>query len=241
MINELIDLKLINVLEEILPKDFQIVIRNNKIVYFEKVETERVISIGLGDLSWNTCLYGPQDFISFYAIENILSKKRNIYENVTIRTRNHSLIFNLQYENGISGIHNFFPLELTNDQNIEKFKELVKAYIVQYSYPFFDYWTDWRLFLPFIETDDIGYVANTVFAGYGMKKKMIIWKLCNHPKYDVFVNERLLIYDKFMAESPNDISLKKEYNELLTFLKKLEKIKPMYEWDDKYLIAKPLG
>jgi hypothetical protein len=240
MTNELIDLKLLNVLEEILPNGFQIIIKNNKIVYFEKAETERLISIGLGDLSYNTCQYGPQDFISFYAIENVLSKKRNLDESLTIRTRNHSLIFNLQFENGISGIHNFFPLKLTNDENIVKFKELVKAYIVQYSNPFFEYWSDWRLFLPFIENATLTGLHD-YFAGYAIEKKLIIWKLCHHPKFEQYKEERKGVYENHLSQNPNDKVLQKEYKELMNLLNKLDKIKPLYDWDDKYLIAKPLG
>ncbi len=240
MYREYISDKIINALEEIVPEGFKILISRG-FVSFDKHESYRVISISLGDLSRDSCSYGPQDFISFYEIENILSpkflKSKDKNDGVTIRTREYQLMFDI--ENPDDYFKNF-PLELTNDQNIEKFKELVKAYIVQYSYPFFDYWTDWRLFLPFIENATLTGLHDC-FAGYAIEKKLIIWKLCSHPKFELYKQERKEAYENYLSQNANDKDRLKEYKDLMNLLNKLEKIKPMYEWDDKYLIAKQLG
>jgi hypothetical protein len=177
-----------------------------------------------------------QSYISFFDIDSIIEPKflktRNVFDSYTLRSRNHGLIFNK--EEG-KGINEHFPIELINKEAFDNAKQLIQNYIDTYPKPFFDYWTDIRCFLPFIETDDIRYVANTVFAGYGMKKKMIIWKLCNHPKYEAFKSERVQIYEKSIEKAPNDKGLQQEFKDLLKFLKRLNATPPLYDWDDSYL------
>jgi hypothetical protein len=68
-----------------------------------------------------------------------------------------------------------------------------------------------------------------------MKKKMIIWKLCNHPRYEEFKNARVQVYENSILNAPNDKGLQQEFKDLLKFLKRLDATPLLYDWDNSYL------
>ena len=212
---------------------------------YSKKNKNQYLFIGLGNIGKKYFdekyrFEGMDASIAFVDVETILHGKFSHEvekRTATLTTQNHCLIFN--EVQGV-GIYEHLPLVLDREEDIGKATSLIKKFMQEYAEPFFDYWTDIRCFLTFIETEDLLYINMNVFAGYGMKKKMIIWKLCNHPRYEAFKKERVQVYEQSILKSPNDKGKQIEFKELLSFLKRLDTTKPLYEWDDSYLIAKPL-
>ena len=129
------------------------------------------------------------------------------------------------------------PISLDTEASVDKACEFIQQYIEQEAIRFFNYWQDIRDFLPFLETKDNGFIAD-LFSKDGFYKKVIIWKLYSHPGYDELVKEMLDIFEQELKESPKDKFLKKDYDKYIKILKTLENTKPLYSWDDSYLIQK---
>ena len=233
--------ELISFLEDLTPMGFKLVTLHDGTVRFDKVETNRIVSIGLG-IVMKKILHPDyiQSYISFFDIDGLIEpkllKSLNIFDSYTLRSRNHGLIFNLEEGKGINEI---LPIELVNEEAFIQAKQLIQTYINTYPKPFFDYWTDIRCFLPFIETAD-GRKLNDYFTGYPTERKMIIWHLCNHPKSKEFTNETLKSWEEYSEANPNDAIFKRWTKNMQRIVKVLSKTPPLYEWDDSYLIAKKL-
>jgi hypothetical protein len=236
------EIKILKLLENILPEGFEIYNNFRNGIRLDKKQERRIISIGLGDLLNKAQLTDSiQCFISFYDIESILNpnflKTKDIEDGLTIRTRQHRLIFNLKND---EEIYDFLPLKLHTDESLIFAEKLIKKYIQDYAEPFFNYWNDIRCFLSFIENATLTGLHD-YFAGYAIEKKLIIWHLCSHPKFNLYSKERRYAYENYLKDNPNDNARQKEYKELLKLLKRLEKISPLYKWDESYLISKPFS
>lgn len=225
---------IIECIEKVIPNGYQIQINKGTYLNFVKVENDRIIVIGFGSIITGI-FKGVRADISFISVESIIhkefAKKLDTNYGVTIHTRQHGLIFNKTIG---EEVYNHLPIPLETEADLARACELVQTFIQQDTLPFFNYWQDIRDFLPFLETDDLRYVANTVFAGYGPEKKLVIWKLCNHPRYEEhakFMYER--IKEGLKAEPKNE-----SYKGLIKLIEKLEKVKPIYDWDDSYLVKK---
>ncbi|WP_405398984.1 hypothetical protein [Maribacter sp. Asnod2-G09] len=132
---------------------------------------------------------------------------------------------------------NQLPISLVDEEGVEKACELLKQYITQKAIPFFNYWQDIRDFIPFLETDDPIFIQD-IFCGDGVEKKVIIWKLCNHPKYQNYVQVLIQSYVDYLEENPNDKWAIKDFKKIKDIVKRLEKTEPLYTWDERYLIKK---
>ena len=75
--------------------------------------------------------------------------------------------------------------------------------------------------------------------GKGENRKLIIWKLCNHPKYEFLQNEIFKSYEDYLKSNPNDNYEKRAFKEFKNIVKRLEKTSPLYDWDENYLEPKP--
>ncbi len=77
------------------------------------------------------------------------------------------------------------PIIFKTESDIDKGIAYVKSYIKEFAEDYFAYWNDIRAFLPFLESKNVRYL-NDLLVGKGIERKLIIWKLCNHPNYDFF-------------------------------------------------------
>ena len=172
-------------------------------------------------------------FVAFFSVESIIRpafiKDRNIDSNVTTSLREHKYLTNSSFCN----VYDNLPLTIDSDAALERARVLIRQFIEQDALPFFSYWSDIRRFLPYLETEDIVVVANDVFYNEGMEKKLIVWWLCGHPNYDKFKRERLAVYEDEMETL--EAYDQRCYKSLLTAIKRLEKVKPLYEWDSSWL------
>lgn len=230
---------ILNNLEKLLPAGFQIEVTGNKYVNFNKIDNGRILVIGFGDII-NGDFVGLSANISFINVESIIHstfEKNPHYNNgVTLNTRNHGLIFNKTIG---EGVYDQLPISLDTVVDLKRACELIQKFINQDAFPFFNYWQDIRDFLPFIETEDNSQVDD-IFYGYGFYKKVVIWKLCSHRNFELLTKNMLNIFEKELKYSHGDTFLIKDFNHYNNILKCLEKVKPIYDWDENYLIKKPL-
>lgn len=174
--------------------------------------------------------------IEFKEIEIILDTKYKIgLGNSTINININKHLFNHTVGEGIL---DKLPIAIDTEEGINSACQLIQQYIEQEATPFFNYWQDIRDFLPFLETDEIS-ILSDMFSGDALFKKIIIWKLCSHPQYSEFTTKKTAALTQRLNDIPNDKFFKNSYNKYLKILKTLEKTKPLYEWDDAYLIQKP--
>jgi hypothetical protein len=54
----------------------------------------------------------------------------------------------------------------------------------------------------------------------------------------VFTTELIESYIDYLKQNPSDPWSKKDFKRLQSLLKRLEAVKPLYEWSDSYLIPK---
>ncbi|OOV29854.1 hypothetical protein BXU11_08320 [Flavobacterium sp. LM5] len=220
--------------EGISPEGFNVVISKENYISLEKINNTILNKIYCGNLN-AFFLTNISSSIIFFEIENILNNKYELGQNnPTIDILGNKFPFKHDYQEILSQL----PISLDTEAGIDKACQLIQEYIEQEAIPFFNYWQDIRDFLPFLETKDNGFIAD-LFSGDGFYKKVIIWKLCSHPCYYNLIEEMLGIFKLELEETPNDKLLKKDYDKYLKIIKTLEKTKPLYEWDEKYLIQKP--
>jgi hypothetical protein len=197
----------------------------------------RILYYTLGDLK-KQGLTGIGCGISIKCLEEIIHPlfKESPHYNIgdTIGLREYSLIFN---KNIGEGVYEYLPISLDTEENVEMACSLIYKFINQDAEPFFNYWKDIRDFLPFLETDDSMQI-HSYFSGYGMEKKIVIWYLCNHPNFTKFIKDLIDSYIQYLNENPSDPWSKKDFKRLQSLLKRLEAVKPLYEWSDSYLIPK---
>ena len=101
-------------------------------------------------------------------------------------------------------------------------------YIENVAEPFFEKWSDLRVLNDFIET--IPQRQITKYLGMSATfKKILIYKLCNNPKYK---DEFERVYNKFTKryqENPNGDRSYKQWNDAVILLKEaLDNVEPIY-------------
>lgn len=219
--------------KKILPNNFSVKLIED--IYLKCfLENEKIIKgIFLGSID-DLSITNIVASINFKEIENILSSKEDQFSITTINININKHLFNHKVGEDILSQ---LPISLDTEASVDKACEFIQQYIEQEAIPFFNYWQDIRDFLPFLETKDNGFIAD-LFSKDGFYKKVIIWKLCSHPGYDELVKKMLDIFEQELKESPKDKFLKKDYDKYIKILKTLENTKPLYSWDDSYLIQK---
>lgn len=114
----------------------------------------------------------------------------------------------------------------------------MELYITQDAIPFFDYWTDIRVFLPHIEGPYYDRRITQLLSNWALTK-LYIWYNTSHPEYDDFF-EFLIARKKSRIQNEPDRKeeLEKALNEILDLDLQLRKSPPLYDWDPAYLIKK---
>lgn len=215
------------------PSSFQFQKDSNGYCRYFKDDENLQLVVGLGSFLLGE-FKGIRASIYFNQIEKILDNNCKIGEtNPTIDINVNKHLFNSSVGKGII---DQLPISLANEEGIDKACELIKQYITQNAIPFFNYWQDIRDFLPFLETTQIP--LHNLFTGDPLLKKIIIWRLCSHPKYDILIEEKSNLLLKASLAKTKDKMFQKNYKKYLNLIKILENTKPLYEWDDTYLIKK---
>ena len=229
--------KIIESLTSVLPRGFEIISQFPLLVLCKKSDNGNFQEIVLADLE-NRKINNLFGAIHIHQIESLVKPNYKPYKDGgTIRIGKHYKLFN-KYP-ARTRILEQLPIMLENPKNLEKAGDLIKTFIYEDAFPFFEYWQDIRDFIPFLENDDMIYVAWDVFSGEAMYQKMTVMWLCNHPRYEDFKEASLNSIQSRLEKDPENNNLKKALNNTFRFLKRLEKTKPLYEWDESFLEKKP--
>ncbi|WP_159019875.1 hypothetical protein [Algibacter sp. L3A6] len=230
---------IINKIEKACPTSYkfkQVVYNDNKktifLDFFIKYDdNEFSVSAGtINHVQLGNCLHNNLLTIRFESIEKIINSK-----SYTSCTNNLNKIFpntindNLKLDK---------PIIFETESDVDKGISYVRNYIEEFAEDYFAYWNDIRAFLPFLESKNVRFL-NDLLVGKGENRKLIIWKLCNHPKYESFLKETIKSYEDYLEENPKDKSEVKAYKEFNRLVDRLEKVKPIYNWDSSYLRPKP--
>lgn len=227
--------EILSLLEEITPFGFVLTTDEKGYAKYQRDCGFKVDVIGLGNILDGELNDRLDSWISFSAIESILRPAfkvdRNTDFNVTIASKQNDYLRNLSLN---ESIYSNLPLTIDSDAALERARVLIQQFIEQDALPFFRYWSDIRRFLPYLETVPFTELY-AVFYNDAFLKKVAVWHLCNHPRLNEFIEERLNAISDAIEVDPKN-SRAKEYLKILrTIIKRLEKVKPLYEWDSSWL------
>jgi len=221
--------------QKIIPEKFSLTLTENRYIKSFKEDNDLIYDLFLGSID-DMKLTNISTSLVFKKIEQIINPNFILgYNNPTIKIDTNRFLFKTSIgKNTLS----LLPISIATKEGVTQACELIKQYIEQDAMPFFNHWRDIRDFLPYLEIDDINFLAD-LFCGDAFYKKAIIWKLCSHPKYRELTEKMIESFKQELIEGPNDNLLKKDYAHYFKILNTLEKTEPMYEWNEKYLVAKP--
>ena len=164
-------------------------------------------------------------------------KKFSVDEYSTIETYNHS--YHSGYEFGVS-IFDHFPILFDKESDVEKAFNLYRKFIEQDAIPFFNYWTDITVLIPYLETGFFEPDNYKALSGDWVVKRAIIWYQTSHPKFEEYYQFHMERYESLFETRPRDEKdIKKAIKKMNTVYKKLKNSDPLYEWDPAFLIKKP--
>lgn len=209
--------------------------------YFEFISNDLNVfrSLGGGYNGRFRTVKGIGADLFFHELEHRLSAKplclNSSNRPVSMTLPNHKSLMGYSLEEGVVGL---FPISLNTASDLVQLKLKVEQFWKEEAKPFFEYWSDIRSFLPFLESSNISLWVQ-VLGKQAIESKMIIWKLCNHSGYQSFVDARKAILEDALEKQPEN----KRYLEVLESLVSMEKllssVDSLYEWDDSYLTPKP--
>ena len=120
------------------------------------------------------------------------------------------------------------PFKIKCKSDIDLLLDKFQDFVINVAEPFFEKWSDLRVLNDFIET--IPQRQITKYLGMSATfKKILIFKLCNNPKYK---DEFERVYNKFTKryqENPNGDRSYKQWNDAVILLKEaLDNVEPIY-------------
>ncbi|QPH39449.1 hypothetical protein [Pedobacter endophyticus] len=100
-------------------------------------------------------------------------------------------------------------------------------YVHNVAEPFFEKWSDLRVLDKFLDTVPQMEVQNYIHEG--VLSKALIYKLCNNPKYDDYINLLFSYYTgRYIENSNQDETYKKMNDFIVDFKEVLDKNEPIY-------------
>ncbi len=211
--------------------------------YLQFVKEDELVfrSVIVGEVDKEEVGFGAS--VTFKLIESIVSKKKiedwvNDRPSSSIRMYNHDKLL------GYESFKGFFdePINLSNVP-LESLLEMTEKAIKQDLIPFFEYWDNITVLLPWLEIENNdpnrALKLSNLFGSNGLYKKLVVWYLSRHPKYEDYKNFHVERYKQAIVSAPNNKKYKKSFEEFERLVKRLEKTSPLYEWDDSYLTPKP--
>ncbi len=218
-------------------EDFQLSISESRYPFLTKNEKNRTLQFGGGDL-FKKSFNGLSCYVTFLNFEN-LSKPTNTEPEdldslVSMRPYIHNKL--LPYDFGLN-IFDQFPIVIKSIADVNTVSNLIEQFYYQDAKPFFEYWQDIRMFLPFLEEDNEA--AIELLGNNYIIRKMTLWKLCNHPKYEEFVSTRISILENVLKEDSENEDYIDVLNTIKAKYRELREIQPDYNWNPDYLIVKP--
>ena len=180
-------------------------------------------------------------WVCFKEIEDIISESFNKYGFIgkTFKGKkiNHPTI-------SIYGHNSFHPFErspyyfkvknITTEKEAKLENIMIGDYWNMLVIPFFNYFTHIHDLIPYIKEDsELNKKLNPIGS---YQRKLIIWYLCDHPEYKSY-KEKII---RQISNYENNEELKRWRNATMEIIECVENRDPLYSWDNKFLIQKPI-
>jgi hypothetical protein len=226
--NKLKDIECIN--------DFDYFISSGRYPTFRKIEGDRVLTVGVGDLA-EMKIHSIGCHIIFASIESIIQNSDQEWDKdwkPTITQYVHTSLTGHEFGKEIYG--SMVPLSIMDQNDLVKGSELVCKFYKQDVLPFSNYWKDIRVLLPWLELDYDDFAGmNKVFGQDSILKKIIVWYLTSHPYYGDFVEYHEDRLKGILAKQSKNAIVNKGLKRLKEIRAKIELSEPMYQWSAEYL------
>lgn len=121
-----------------------------------------------------------------------------------------------------------YPKVIENEQDaIELLKDL-NTYTQQVAEPFFEKWSDLRVLNQFLDNCPQMEISDYL-GGYGAYSKLLVYKLCNNPKYSEYLEMMYNHAMKRYKENPDgDKVIKQKHDFMIDFKEVLDKTEAVY-------------
>ena len=218
-------------------EDFQLSISESRYPFLTKNEKNRTLQFGGGDL-FKKSFNGLSCYVTFLNFENLSKPTNTEPEDLDLLVSMRPYIHNqlLPYDFGLN-IFDQLPIVIKSIADVNTVSNLIEQFYYQDAKPFFEYWQDIRMFLPFVEEDNEA--AIELLGNNYILRKMALWKLCDHPRYDKFVTQRVSILDNALQDDPENEDYMSVLKEINIKYEELKNVKSSYEWNPENLIIKP--
>jgi hypothetical protein len=217
-------------------EEYDYFISSGRYPTFRKIEGDRVLTIGVGDLA-EMKIHSIGCHIIFASIESVIQnidQEWNKDWKPTIKQYIHTSLTGHEFGKGIYDL--ILPLSVMDEDDLIKGNELVSQFYKQDALPFFNYWKDIRVLLPWLELDYDDFAGmNKVFLQDSVLKKLIVWYLTSHPYYEDFVEYHESRLEEILAKQSKNLIVKKGLKRLREVRTKIELTKPIYQWSPEYL------
>lgn len=100
--------------------------------------------------------------------------------------------------------------------------------------PFFNYFTDIHNLIPYIQDDS--QIKEKINPIGGYQRKLLIWYFCSHPEYENYKEHVINMVSNYLNSQESE----KWKSITMDVIEFAEKKDPLYSWDEKYLVEKPI-
>lgn len=216
----------------LLPSDFKVGTgQRNTIVIEKKERNQKIIKEFGAIISDDFIVEDYFSLITILEIETILTplmQKHRMFGKSDNGVKLTSTLNKLEPELFSQTLNPSYPKTIKTEQDVIDLLKDLNEYTQNVAEPFFEKWSDLRVLDKFLDTIPQMEVSKYL-GGYGVFSKMLIYKLCNNPRYEEYFNMMYSFSINRYKENPNgDIAIKQKHDFMLDFKEVLDKIEPRY-------------
>lgn len=176
--------------------------------------THKVNSVSIGFTHYNKYqLNTIAAGIAFTDLNKVLSKVYFGFNIDSVNIKNSISIKTEGYDSG-KNVYPFIPLELNSVDQIFKACELIKVFLNEDAYPFFNRWEKLSDLIPLLEKLNQRDISE-IFGGSGVPEKALIWYLYDHPEKEIYLDGWINKYKNKAEENPDEDAYKEHLERLL--------------------------
>lgn len=216
----------------LLPSDFKVSFGQRNCIVIEKKETNQKIIKEFGVVIYED--FKVEDYftlITILEIETILTplmQKHGMFgknDNGVMLT---SSLNKLEPELFQKTLNPSYPKKIKKEKDVIDLLKDLNEYTKNVAEPFFEKWSDLTVLDKFLDT--IPQIeVHKYLGGYGVFSKMLIYKLCNNPKYEEYFSLMYSFSINRYKENPNgDIAIKQKHDFMIDFKEVFDRVEPKY-------------
>jgi hypothetical protein len=216
----------------ILSFDFKVGIGQRNAIVIERYERNEKLIMEFGVIIYDD--FKVEDFftlITILEIENVMTsllRKNGLIGGSDDEIMLTSSLNKLDPELYKRTLNPTYPKKIETEQDVLDLLHDLKQYTENVAGPFFEKWSDLRVLDKFLDTVPQMDV-HKYLGGYGGFSKLLVYKLCNNPKYDEYFNFIYSFNINRYKENPNgDIAIKQKHDFIIDFKEVLDRTEPIY-------------